>query len=154
MIKYICALPILFSSFAFSSENNNDMGLYRDNNYNVLALAGGYSCSVYRVPNDLSEFDKYGGKPIGTAQLEVTPYAEYRSVMVNIIFDTGTVVTSPRLPLDSTSSESTVYFSENAGSLFAYLVYDTMGVKAIVQNNNKGKEISVGLADCKYDKKQ
>ncbi|WP_272534511.1 hypothetical protein [Providencia sp. PROV212] len=154
MIKYLCALSILFSGCTLSATNTNDMGLFRDNNYNILALAGGYNCSVYRIPNDLSEFNKYGGSPIGTAKLEVTPYADYSSSMVNIVFDTGTVITSPKLPLNSTGSEATVYFSENAGALFAYMIYDTMGVKVIVQNNNKGKEISIGLADCKYDKAQ
>lgn len=152
MFKYLCALSVLFSGYAISATNN-DMGLYRDNSYNILALAGGYNCGVYPVPNDLSDSEKYNGAQIGTAQLEITPYAGDNSAMVNIIFDTGTVITSPKLQLISTGAEMTMYGSETSGTVFAYAIYDSMGVKVVLQNKNKGKEISVGLANCKYDKK-
>nr|WP_305071726.1 hypothetical protein [Providencia sp. wls1922] len=151
MIKYICALFILFSGYTLSANNENDMGLYRDNNYNILALAGKYNCGVYSIPDDLSDSNRYNGVQIGTVKLEVTPHADYNNAMINITFDTGVVITSPKLELLSTDAKATVYFSENSGVTFAYMIYDRMGVKVILHNSNKGQEISVGLADCKYE---
>lgn len=154
MIKYICALPILFSGFSFSATNTNDMGLYRDNSYNILALAGGYECGVYSVPDDLNDSDKYNNVRIGGAKLEVTPYSGDNSAMVNVVLDTGVVLTSPKLELISKGAEKTVYGSDKSGDFFAYIVSDEIGVTVVIQNKNKGKEISIGVANCKYDKKQ
>ncbi|MEX9651829.1 hypothetical protein AB7Y19_14105 [Providencia rettgeri] len=154
MIKYICALPILFSSFAFSLANNNDMGLYRDNNYNVLALAGGYTCDVSSLPDDLNDAESYNVLKIGSAHLEITPYAGDNSAMANINLDTGVTITSPKLQLISKGSEKTMYGSESIGYVFIYMVTEELGIMVAAQNKNKGKEISISLANCKYDKKQ
>ncbi|WP_108477895.1 hypothetical protein [Providencia alcalifaciens] len=152
MIKYLCALPILFSGFSFSAVNNNDMGLYRDDNYNVLALAGGYSCDVSSLPDDLNDAESYNVLKIGSAQLEITPYAGDNSAMANINFDTGVTITSPKLQLISKGSEMTMYGSESSGYVFMYMVNEKLGIMIAVQDKNKGKEISIGLSNCKYDK--
>lgn len=153
MIKYIFALPILFSGFTFSAiNNNNDLGLYRDNSYNILALAGGYTCSVQSIPDDLRDSDKFNNVQIGTAQLEVTPYAGDNSAMININFDTGVNITSPRLSATIKGSDSTAYYYEAKDLVFIYGIREDIGIVVAVQNKRKGEEISVSLANCKYNK--
>ncbi len=153
MIKYICALPILFSSFAFSAVNNNDMGLYRDNSYNILALAGEYTCSVQSVPDNLNDSDKFNNVQIGTAKLEVTPYSGDNSAMININFDTGVNITSPKLQVTMKGSDLTAYHYEAKDFIFVYGIREDIGIMLVVQNKRKGEEIAVSLANCKYDKK-
>ncbi|MEX9949057.1 hypothetical protein AB7X11_11140 [Providencia alcalifaciens] len=154
MIKYLCVLSVLFSGFSFSAVNNNDMGLYRDKNYNVLALAGGYSCTVQSMPDDLTDTNKFNNVKIGTAKVEITPHSDNNSVIVNIVFDTGVNITSPRLNVGMKGSDATMYYDETKDLFFIYAIKEDIGVVVGVQNKKKGEEISVSLANCKYDKKQ
>lgn len=48
----------------------------------------------------------------------------------------------------------TTYLSDSKGGLFAYLVSENYGWNALFQIKEKGSEVSIRLADCKYDKKQ
>nr|WP_305071660.1 hypothetical protein [Providencia sp. wls1922] len=154
MFKYLCAIPIIFSSYCISAENNNDRGLYRDNNYNVLALAGEYTCGVYSLPNDVSDSTKYNDIRVGTAKAEVTPDMSDNSVLIYIDLDTGVKISTPRMPLVKKGSEMTTYLSESKSGIFAYLVSESHGWNALVQSKEKGNEVSIRLADCKYDKAQ
>ncbi|MDU7495743.1 MAG: hypothetical protein E7K97_19615 [Providencia rettgeri] len=154
MFKYLCAIPIIFSSYCIAAENNNDRGLYRDNNYNILALAGQYTCGVYSLPNDASDSSKYNDVRVGTAKAEVTPDMSDNSVLIYIDLDTGVKIATPRMPLVKKGSEMTTYLSESKGGLFAYLVSENYGWNSLVQSKEKGSEVSIRLADCKYDKKQ
>lgn len=154
MIKCICAITILLSGAAVSATPTNDMGLYRDKSYNILALAGGYTCTVQSVPDNLQDPEGFNNVQIGTAKLEVTPYSGDNSAMININFDTGVNVTSPRLQATMKGSDSTAYYYEAKDLVFIYGIREDIGIVVAVQNKRKGEEIAVSLANCKYDKKQ
>lgn len=150
MFKYICALSVLLSGYSFSAVNNNDMGLYRDNNYNVLALAGGYNCGVYSLPKNIENIDDYNNVRIGSATVEITPYSGDNSVMVNVNLDTGVTVTSPRLPAVNKSSTGTIYAVKNEDLFFMYGATESEGIGVFIQDERKGSEKSLRIAGCKY----
>lgn len=153
MIKYLCALSILFSGFSFSAENNNDIGIYRDNNYNISALSGDYSCGVYSLPDDLINSEGYKTVKLGEAKLNVRMSKDNNVANISITFDSGKRTPDQSINVISKTPDITTYGAESNGSFLGYIVNAKGGVKVLLQDKTKGKEVSIALGDCWFNKK-
>lgn len=154
MIKYICAMFFLFSGLSFAAISDGDIGIYRDNNYNILALSGNYNCGVYSLPDDIINSDGYKTVRLGNAKLVVQMSPDNDIATISITLDTGQKLTPSSINLVSKTPDMTAYGAESKGYFLGYIVNAKGGVKVLLQDKTKGKEISIGLGDCWYDKKQ
>lgn len=141
------AIGLLITVSLGAYANN---GIYRDKGFNINSHQGLYMCNIYPLPMDEKDWGSFANKIIGNASYIVKNEEGGDGKYISIDLSNGKKIDTPLLSLWKKDSTGTVYGVEKDSYTIKYLLSKEEGGIIIIQNKQKGDEISVLLAACNF----
>ncbi|MDE9443740.1 hypothetical protein [Xenorhabdus bovienii] len=146
MLKKIAAVLLFLSGVAGAAPN--ELGVYRDKNFNILATDGRYSCNIYPYSERTKDKTLDSLPVIGksTLAIESDKHSDSKRMFVN--FHNGTKIVTPFMLNLRKGSTENVYAMMTRDDIYILAIDEPVGVVAIIKREGKGDETSVTVAKC------
>ncbi|MDE9464417.1 hypothetical protein [Xenorhabdus bovienii] len=146
MLKKIAAVLLFLSGVAGAAPN--ELGVYRDKNFNILAIDGRYSCNIYPYSKRTKDKTLDTLPVIGESTITIESDKHGDSKRMFIDFHNGTKFVTPFMLNLRKSSTETAYTMMTRDDMYILAINEPVGILAIIKREGEGNEISVMVTKC------
>ncbi|QTL40901.1 hypothetical protein HGO23_06035 [Xenorhabdus budapestensis] len=141
MKKLITLLLIPFVSVAIPEFS----GVYRDDNFNILAYDGSYLCKIRPAPKKLTGWNPDIFSPIGEARLVTETNGDTKFLYINL--GNGKEISRVETYAFEKGSASTMYLGMSKNSIYTYFIVSDYGTITHIEEQDV-TEGALALTDC------
>ncbi|MBD2803502.1 hypothetical protein ID855_01985 [Xenorhabdus sp. ZM] len=146
--KIVVVLLLFLSDITGASPTLNELGVYRDKNFNILASDGRYSCSIYPYSQRTKDAELDSLPVIGESIITIESDKHSDSKRMFIDSHNGMKIVTPFMINLRKGSTETIYTMMSREDMYVLVINEPIGVVAIIKREGEGNETSVTMAKC------
>ncbi|PHM33334.1 hypothetical protein [Xenorhabdus innexi] len=148
MLNKIVVVLMFLSGVAGASSTLNELGVYRDKNFNILVTDGRYSCSIYPYSQRTKDAELDSLPVIGESIITIESDKHSDSKRMLIVSHNGMKIETPFMINLRKGSTETVYATMSREDMYVLAINEPKGVIAIIKREGEGNETNVMMANC------